>query len=194
MSESDQNLAQKALLKRKAGESLTKSEERALAEALESRLAEMLRDIRPKFFNDLFGIQNLQRNQWEETLKIPCGRGRDSINLFEVCSAIRGIFSKRGEIAAGSAGAAELKIKKLEAEIEKLNNQNVATRTENELMARERLPRALIMSRLDRLAAIIRGVGDDLSRKSRLTGEEAQRQLNFALDQYARELSAIEQL
>ncbi|MEZ6097251.1 MAG: hypothetical protein R3C03_24010 [Pirellulaceae bacterium] len=194
MAENDQILATSALEKIRQGIAPTKSEARALEAVKEQKLSEMLRAVRAKFFNDLFGIQNNQRNQWEETLDIPCGRGRESIDLFAVCASIRTIFSKRMEIASGSQDSAQLKIEKLQAEIEKLQNQNVKQRTENELLARERLPKQMIVSRLDKMANIIRGVGEDLSRKSKLTGEQAQRMINHALDQYKRELSTIESL
>jgi hypothetical protein len=194
MSEFDQILASQALQKLKSGQELTKSEKKALQAAKDAKQTELLREVKPKFFNDLFGIQNLQRYQWEDVLSIPCGRGRETIDLFAVCAAIRIIFSRRMELAAGTPDMSERKLQKLEEEIKKLQNQNVKQKTENELLARERLPKQLIVSRLDKMSGIIRGVGEDLARKSKLSGDEAQRMLNHALEQFRRELSAIENL
>lgn len=125
-SQQDKLLAQNALAKRKAGKSLTVAEKTALQRVQNATLLDMLRAMQPKAFNDLFGIQAVQRNQWEETLDIPCGRGRETIDMFKVASRIKDIFSKRKEIARifDKSGAAdpesEEKIKKLQLQNEKL--------------------------------------------------------------------------
>lgn len=185
---------ERAKQKLQQGQELTPAERSAIDRARETAIIQSLRSISPKTFCEIFGIQNVQRYQWEETLQVPCGRGRESIDLFQVGAAFKKIMSKRMELAADTPDIQAKKIQKLDEEIEKLKLQNFEQRTENELLARERLPKTLIMDRLERLAAVLRGIGEQMARKSKLAGAEAQRMLNHGIAQYERELEKFDTL
>ena len=111
--------------------------------------------------------------------------------MVAVTTEIRNIFSKRSELISESNDIAEKKKQKLEEEIVKLQHQNIKLRAENETLAGDRLPRKPVEERLERMAAVIRQVGDDLARRPRMTGEDAQRLLNHALQNYMRELNEL---
>lgn len=188
----DKLLVQQALAKRRAGQELTERERAALNRAQSEAQADLLRAVSPTLFCDLFGIQNNQRNLWEEQLGIPCGRGRKAIDLYAVGAVLRKICSKRVELSEATPDMHATKLRKMQAEIEKLENQIYRARVENEELARLRLPRPMILERLKRMATIIRSVGDRFAGKSRLTGLEAQRMLNKAIEQYDRELAELD--
>lgn len=189
--ESDKLLIQSGLAKKRLGQPLKRSEQAALQRAQDKHLAESLRAIAPKLFNELFGIQNNQRNLWEDQLKIPCGRGREAIDLYAVGGVLRTLCSRRVELSDATPNMAATKHTKVQREVEKMEQQIIRLRTDNETLIRDRLPKQVIVERMERMAMILRGVGERMAVKPRLTGEEAQQMLNYAIDQYHRELSSL---
>jgi phage terminase Nu1 subunit (DNA packaging protein) len=189
--QTDQLKVQAALEKQRLGKELS-SADVALIQRMRQQVAlDELRRMSPKMFCSLFGIQHNQRNLWEEQLNIPCGKGRETIDLFAVAAVLRKICGRRAELAGEDASLTEKKARKVDEEIRKLQEQIVRLRTENELQAGLRLRREEIIEPLERMASIIRGVGEKLARKGSLTGRDAQQMLNHAVDQYERELAEI---
>lgn len=191
MDENEADLLRSASSKKRTGGKLTSSEQAAWNRYNIRLVNDAVRTMTPKHFCELFGIQHNQRNQWEEKLQIPCGKGRETIDLFAVAAVLRKICGRRADLSGDDANLAEKKSRKVDEEILKLQEQVVRLRTENELHAGIRLRREEIIEPLERMASIIRGVGEKLARKGSLTGREAQQMLNHAVDNYERELSEI---
>jgi hypothetical protein len=100
----DQRLANSYREKVRQGKQPTKAESRAHQQVIESATLEQLRNCSPKFFCTLFGVQNKQRYDWEDRYQFPCGRGRDTIDLFAVSNKIKELIaSNRKYLGTGSA-------------------------------------------------------------------------------------------
>lgn len=190
----DRELIQSALDKRKRGKRLTSAEIAALARAEERRLLDGVQRLPPKTFATISGLQTKQMHDWENRYAIPCGRGRESINLLDVFTAIRAWIADEANAAKGSAGGKGSQPKKaelLERQIRKLEQQIRKLENENEENEGRTIPKESLVEHHERLAAQLRNLGDNFARKQLITGAEAQAMLNATLQTYQRELIGL---
>ncbi len=100
----DEQLVSSFLAKQQNNETPTATETKAYQRALDARVLNQLKSVTPSFFNQLFGIQNKQRFDWEDRYEFPCGRSRKAIDVLAVNAAIKHLISvNRKFIGTGQA-------------------------------------------------------------------------------------------
>ena len=193
--QADEQLARAAIEKRRLGQVPPKKELKALERVQERTLMRQLSAIRPVLFRKLTGMQTKQLHDWEDKYNIPCGRGREEISLFRVFDALRKLIAdNKLSINAEGVSKAEAQKTKLEKEIEKLEEQIRKLQNENEHSERQLVSKDLIVSRHERMAMVLRTVGENLGRKSNIKGSDAQAMLNAALANYEREIEGVKKI
>ncbi len=100
----DEQLVSSYLVKQQNNETPTAAETKAYQRALDARVLRQLKSVTPSFFNQLFGIQNKQRFDWEIRYEFPCGRSRKAIDVTAVIEAIKHLIAvNRKSIGTGQA-------------------------------------------------------------------------------------------
>ena len=108
-------------------------------------------------------------------------------------SAVRQLIADNKIALSNEAVAmkADIQRAKLAAEVEQIERRIRKLRNENELKDGENLPRTLVGEHLERIAGLLKGLGDKLGRKSNIKGVDAQAMLNHVLEGFARELKRL---
>jgi len=89
----DEQLVRSYLEKQQANKTPTAAEAKAYQRVVDARILTQLRTTTPDFFNQLFGVQNKQRYDWEDRCEFPCGRGRKTIDVIAVLVAIKNLIA-----------------------------------------------------------------------------------------------------
>jgi len=194
----DESLARQAMAKRRAGQTVTKAEIAALARFENLATLRRLQKVTPKFFREITGMQTKQLHDWEDRYNIPCGRGRETINVLDVFAGIRNLISDfaKGKRTGGGSEATdqtegELKIEKAQKQIAKLEEQVRKLRMENQASAHESIPRQQLVQLHTMLQADLRTLGEEYARMGQLDGPTAQRKLNATITSCKRRLKPL---
>lgn len=192
----DDKLARSALRKQAEDGRPTAQELAALSRVQSRRLILQLQRLTPKQFREIMqGMQTKQLHDWEDRYLIPCGRGRERINLLEVLARIRKIFAEltKGGVDLGQKAKKDqtLEVEKQQKQIEKLTEQINKLKHENEITQGRTIDRADLVEMHQRLAVNLRGLGERFSQTDTLRGVDAQRMLNSVITSQTRELKQV---
>ena len=188
----DKALVGEGLKNVRAGKQMTKGQLAAVQRLKDDEAREFVGNVSATFFEWLTTLPPKQRMDWEDRYGIPCGRGRDGINLQEVFKAIRQLIADHKLVLGTEDGSASLARTKTEKEIEKLTQQIRKISNQSHQIEKNHVRVDVMRSRMERLAQVLEQLGDQFARKKKITGADAQKMLNNMLRNFKRELQRIE--